>query len=89
MADPHAVMFEVRLFGPQAQLAGRRVLELDGPADGAVTAGQLLERIAEACPALAASAPASRVAVDHRVLAPEDVVDPAAEVALIGLISGG
>ena len=77
----------VKLFGPQARLAGAREVqvELARPA----TAGNVLAALAERVPALAASIASSRLAVNKAFAQPADPVGPADEVALIGMISGG
>ena len=87
MTDEPTRTVSVRLFGPQAKLAGRDAVELQAPAG--VTAADLKTLLARAEPALAGSLPASRIAVDHEYAAPTDPVPAGAEVALIGLVSGG
>ena len=77
--------FAVKIFGPQAQLAGVRTLQVE--ADPNVAA--ILEALAAASPALAPSLASSRLAVNHGYAAPEDTVKPEDELALIGMISGG
>ena len=82
-----ACSITVKLFGPQAKLAGAREVqvELARPA----TAGDVLAALAGHVPALAASMASSRLAVNKAFAQPADPVDPADEVALIGMISGG
>ena len=78
----------VRLFGPQAAMVGRSsvTLPLEGPA---ITCGRLRETLARVEPALAASLPASRFAVNHEYADDEQTVSEADEVALVGMIGGG
>lgn len=77
----------VKLFGPQAALAGADAVEVPAPAG--VTAAGLKRSLGEAVPALRPSLGASRIAVDHTYAAADDPVPAGAEVALIGLVSGG
>ena len=88
-ADPaaNAQTRTVRLFGPQARLAGSDAVSVELPAGA--TAGVLKARLAEACPALAPSLPTSRIAVNHAYAADGDPLPADAELALIGLVSGG
>ncbi len=81
----------VKLFGPQAALAGRRevavVLTRNG--EEAATAGGVLAGLGEAVPALRGSLAQSRLAVNREFAAAGDAVRPGDEVALIGMVSGG
>ena len=77
----------VRLFGPQARLAGAD--RVDVPLPQHATADDLLTRLQTVCPPLGPSLAASRIAVDHAYAAAGDPVPDGAEVALIGLVSGG
>lgn len=54
-----------------------------------VTAGELLQQIADQHSALAGLAQQSRLAVDQKYVAPDEPVDTAAEIALIPPVSGG
>ena len=78
---------EVRLFGPQAALVGTDAVPVTVPEE--VTVKNLKHLLREAAPPLAASIVGSRLAVDHAYAADDDSVPPGAEVALIGLVSGG
>lgn len=90
MSDAVAHEFRVLLFGPQAQLAGARAvtISLSGEVEN-VTAGRLLAALAAEHPALAPSAASSRLAVDRVFVDADTPVEPGAEVALIGMVSGG
>lgn len=77
----------VRLFGPQARAAG--VGELRVPLAEGGTVGDLRAAVAEASEPLRSSLAGSRFAVDHAYAAEDAVVPASAEVALIGLVSGG
>lgn len=77
----------VLLFGPQADAAGRRAVEIDLPEPADCRA--LRERLAQVCPALAPTLPASRFAVNHEFAAPDHPIRAGDELALIGLVSGG
>ncbi len=78
----------VRLFGPQAQSAGRREVVLDFP-NGEISCGRVRQALAEADPRLGATLAASRLAVNHAFAADSDLVRAGDEVALIGPVSGG
>ena len=77
----------VRLFGPQARLAGADAVTVAVPPDA--TCGDVRAALGEACGPLRPSLTGSRVAVDHEYAADADPVPPGAEVALVGLVSGG
>ena len=77
----------VKLFGPQAALAGTHAVEV--PAPVGVSAKNLKLLLAESHPKLVPSLPASRIAVDHEYAGPDDPIPDGAEIALIGLVSGG
>lgn len=78
----------VRLFGVQAQRAGRDAVPVEIDA-GRTTLARLRERLAAAEPSLAASLPSSRFAVDHAYADEDAVLTGGEEVALIGLVGGG
>ncbi|BAM03641.1 MoaD/ThiS family protein [Phycisphaera mikurensis] len=87
-AAPSEAKIRVRLFGVQAERAGRgSVCVRVSP--GATTLGDLRGLIAAAEPSLAASLPASRFAVDHAYAAEDRTLAGDEEVALIGLVGGG
>ena len=77
----------VKLFGPQAALAGADAVDVLTPET--VNAQNLKRLLGETAPRLLASLPASRIAIDHAYAAPDDPVPAGTEVALIGLVSGG
>ncbi|GMV95678.1 MAG: hypothetical protein AMXMBFR83_00490 [Phycisphaerae bacterium] len=78
----------VKLFGPQARLAGRReiAVELPGPAP---TCAELRDALARAAERLAPSLPASRFAVNQHYVRDDHPLREQDEIALIGMISGG
>jgi molybdopterin converting factor small subunit len=82
------VTITIRLFGPQAQLAGTRELIVELP-DADITCGELRQMLARTQSSLSASLAASRLAVNQAFAADDDPVRAGDEVALIGLISGG
>lgn len=86
MSDP--ARFNVKLFGPQAQLAGRSLISLDLDTD-ATTADQIMQDLTRQLPELAASLPSSRLAVNHEYVDQQHPVTPGDELALIGMVSGG
>ena len=77
----------VRLFGPQAVLAGTREIAVDVPSP--CTARQLLDHLAEADKRLAPSLPYSRLAVNFEFVGSDASLTDQDEVALIGMLSGG
>jgi molybdopterin converting factor small subunit len=78
---------DVRLFGPQAVLAGRRVVAVRVP--NPATAADVLAALGRAEPTLAESVRRSRLAVNHEFVDAADAVAAGDEVALIGMVSGG
>ena len=78
----------VKLFGPQALEAGAREVDLH-LAEGGVTVTELRRLLAESQPAIAATLPGSRIAINHEFAGENDVVRPGDEVAVIGMLSGG
>ncbi len=82
------MIVRVRLFGPQAQLAGRRQLEVELPGERA-TVRQVLSGLEGREPRLAASLQGSRIAVNHVFATSESVIGADDEVALIGMVGGG
>jgi len=83
------VFILVKLFGPQARLAGKPEVRLEVD-DAQATCGGVLRALADTEPAfLAASIGSSRLAVNHAFVAADHRITPDDEVALIGLIGGG
>ena len=78
----------VRLFGPQARLAGRRQLlvELEGDAP---TAGEVRAELGRVEPRLRPSLAHSRLAINHSFASDTQRVSAADELALIGMLGGG
>lgn len=77
---------KVKLFGPQAALAGTREVEVEV---SNATAGGVKAALASALPAIAATVGPSRMAINHEFAADADPVRETDEVALIGMVSGG
>jgi molybdopterin converting factor small subunit len=82
------MVVRVKLFGPQAQLAGSRQLEVELSGEQA-TVGQVLSGLADREPRLAPSLPASRIAVNQAFAASDTLIGSDDEVALIGMVGGG
>ncbi|MBI1388024.1 MAG: molybdopterin converting factor, subunit 1 [bacterium] len=80
--------FTILLFGPQAQRAGRRKLQIELEAE-APACRDLREAIAAAAPELAETLSASRFAVNHEYAGEDRLISPGDEIALIGPVSGG
>ncbi len=80
--------FTIKLFGPPALAlgVGEVVVEVAG-ADP--TVADLRTRLGEAAPALAPFLPAARFAVNQAFAGATHPVQPADEIALITLVSGG
>lgn len=78
----------ILLFGPQAMLAKRQVIELE-LSDQPHTAEEIINQIATEHPALGASIGTSRLAINHEFADHDQIVPLDAEVALIGMVSGG
>ena len=78
----------IKLFGPQATLAGEREVTIKTPQPSA-TAGEVLRLLGQVSPALGPSLDASRLAINHEFAADTTVVRPSDEIALIGMVSGG
>ena len=82
-------VYTIKLFGPQAETVGRDRVEVRTHGDAAVTEADLRQLLGDQHPALAASMGVSRVASDHQYVTADTPLDPDAELALIGLVSGG
>lgn len=78
----------VKLFGREAELAGRREVCVRVP-DRALTCADLARLLAEAEPSLGPTLAHCRFAVNHVFASDEASVGPDDEVALIGMVSGG
>lgn len=80
------MLVQVLLFGPEAAAVGRERLTVE------LERGDLAElraAVAAAAPALAASLPAARFAINGEFASADARVAASDEVALIGLVSGG
>ncbi|NNJ24237.1 MoaD/ThiS family protein [Alienimonas chondri] len=77
----------VRLFGPQARLAGADAVTITLPENA--TVAEIRSGLSEACEPLRPSLSGSRIAVNHEYVSESEPVAFDAEVALIGLVSGG
>ena len=86
-APPPPRTVAVRLFGPQARLA--KADEIPVPLAEGGTVADLRSALAAACEPLRPSLNGSRFAVNHEYVSDAAPVPPGAEVALIGLVSGG
>jgi molybdopterin converting factor small subunit len=82
------MVVRVKLFGPQAQIVGRRQLEVELPGEQA-TVGQVLSGLADREPKLASSLQASRIAVNQAFADSSSRIGADDEVALIGMVGGG
>ncbi|MCC9658148.1 MoaD/ThiS family protein [Rhodopirellula halodulae] len=79
---------EVLLFAGACEAAGG-VDRVTIDSTDEVTAGELLQHIAEQHPALAGLTQRSRLAVNQKYVGHDEPVDSAAEIALIPPVSGG
>lgn len=82
------MILKVLLFGPQATLANQREIEIDVP-DASVTVEEILHQIGNKLPQLKASLASSRIAVNQQFAEPSEIIPCDAEVAIIGMVSGG
>jgi len=82
------VRVTVRLFGPQARLAGRRqlVVELVGDAP---TAGDVRAELGRVEPRLTPSLAHSRLAINYSFASDAQRILAEDELALIGMLGGG
>lgn len=78
----------IKLFGPLARQLGRRELRVV-PRGSYPTSRQVLAMLAEIEPKLGPVMSGLRLAVNHGFAEEEQIVTPADEVALIGMVSGG
>lgn len=85
---PATVRMDVLLFGPQAALAGARVVAVE-VVPGRTTGAEVLLALGEACDVLRESLPASRLAVNHALVEGDVVLRGDEALALIGMVSGG
>jgi molybdopterin converting factor small subunit len=81
------VRVTVKLFGPQARLAGSDAIAAEFA--GAPSCAQIRSHLAELVPALAPTLAHSRLAVNHEFAADDQIVAAGDEIALIGMVSGG
>ncbi|MEM1099549.1 MAG: MoaD/ThiS family protein [Planctomycetota bacterium] len=87
-ADAISRRVGVLIFGPQAELAGKRCIDVD-ICPGQTTAAEVLQQLGEACEDLQASLPLSRLAVNHAFCNAEQPLKGDEELALIGMVGGG
>lgn len=78
----------VKLFGPQARMAGKREAHIALP-DEPTTIAQVRGALCAAEPCLADGLDESRFAVNHEFADEQQPVRAGDEVALIGMVSGG
>lgn len=81
------MVVRVLLFGPEAAALGRDSVSVDLPADA--DCRLLRDRLQAEYSALAPYLRAARLAVNHEFAPPDQPLNPADEVALIGLVAGG
>jgi molybdopterin converting factor small subunit len=80
------VRVKVKLFGPQAAMAGMREVEVEA---AEATVSGIKAALAAAVPPIAATVGQSRIAVNHEFAGDGDLIRAGDEVALIGMVSGG
>ncbi len=80
---------KVLIFGPFADAAGARTLEVCLPETDRVTASVVMAQVAEQHPALRALLRHAMLAVNCSKADDTTVVRPGDELAIIGLVSGG
>jgi len=78
----------VKVFGPQARLAGTDVLTVQD-VSWPIACADVIEALQREYPSLGASLASSRLAVNHEFGSVDTMVSAEDEVALIGLVSGG
>jgi molybdopterin converting factor subunit 1 len=81
------VRVKIRLFGAPREALGWRELERD--IDDGLTAGQLLEDLTQEYPILEDYAPALKIAVNRRYVAPDTELFEGDEIACIPPVAGG
>lgn len=79
----------VLLFGPYADAAEERAVELELPGRSDCTAADVLLELAERRPKLSDMLGAAMLAVNCTVARPDQRVREGDELAVIGLVSGG
>jgi molybdopterin converting factor small subunit len=82
------VKVQVKLFGPEARAAGRPSIDLEIPRLP-ISCAALRRRLAETEPKLTPLLASARFAVNCDFAGEETMIEPGAEVALIGSVSGG
>lgn len=83
------MQLKILVFGPMANAAGSRTLQLEVPASGVLDAAGVMRSIAEAYPPLRPMLPSTRLAINSKYALPGDSVAASDELALIGMVSGG
>ena len=78
----------LRLFGPQAQLAGCREVKVS-VVPGSTSARQVLDEMSLRYPVLTESLATSRLAINHQLASDDAVIDGSEELAIIGMVGGG
>jgi molybdopterin converting factor subunit 1 len=81
------MILRVRLFARARDLGGAETLSVEVPAEA--TVGELRQRLATVCPALAALLPRCAVAVNSDLAEDERMVAASDEVAILPPVSGG
>lgn len=77
----------VLLFGPEAAVAGCTGVNIH--VEGTCTCATLKQELERTLPALKDRLACARLAVNSEFAAPEQMIGPGDEVALIGMVSGG
>ncbi len=78
----------VQLFGPVADMVGRRLIELT--IEGPLNAARLVdEYLARSEPALIPILPHCRLAINHAYAKGQERITATDELALIGMVNGG
>lgn len=78
----------VLLFGPQALMAGKRLVRVTIDA-AAPTCSDVRDALRRCCPALGGSLGVSRIAINQRMARWDQTISAGDEIALIGLVGGG
>ncbi|MEQ9617103.1 MAG: MoaD/ThiS family protein [Phycisphaerales bacterium] len=79
----------VHLFGPYADVAGTRSVEIELREHASLSANAVIERLAIQVPELRPLLRSSRLAVNCECVPGETQVREGDELAIIGLVSGG
>jgi len=81
-------ILRIKVFGPQARMAGTDALTVKDVA-WPIACADVIDALRREYPSLAGSLASSRLAVNHEFGSAETMISAEDEVALIGLVSGG